>query len=131
MRGFTLLELVVVVAVLGILLGIALPSYRQHLVRVHRTEAISALLGIAHCQEQVFAWRGRYDTTRCLPADMDRYQLRQEPPDAPESLAFTAWADPVGAQIRDRCGSLGIDQTGRRQVSGDDADADKCWRGGN
>lgn len=129
-RGFTLLELVTVVAILGILLGLALPSYQNYMLRVNRTEAISALLEIASCQERMFAVQGRYDTTRCLPEGSEHYSIRMEPPGEQDTLAFSAWADPVGAQGRDACGSLGLDQTGLRQVTGEAADAGKCWRGG-
>lgn len=130
MKAFTLLELVTVIAILGILLGIALPSYRSYMLRVNRTEAVSALLEVAECQERVFASHGRFDTTRCLPDDLDHYAIRMVPADETAVLAYTAWADPAGAQGRDPCGSLGLDQTGLRQVTGERADAGKCWRAG-
>jgi type IV pilus assembly protein PilE len=130
MRGFTLLELVVVIAVLGILLGIALPSYRGYILRVNRTEAVSALLEIAGCQEQLFAMQGRFDTTACLPGGLEHYTIRMEPANESETLAYTAWADPAGAQERDSCGSLGLDQTGLQQVSAEGVETMKCWRAG-
>lgn len=126
-RGFTLLELVAVIAILAVLISLALPSYQGYMLRVNRTEAVAALLELAACQERVFATHGRYDTTRCTPEDLDHYSLRIDPPDSPSSLRFTAWADPTGAQIRDACGSLGLDQTGLRQVTGSMTDARKCW----
>ena len=128
--GFTLLELVAVIAILAILLSLALPSYRAYLLRVHRTEAVRALLEFAGCQERVFATRGRYDTTRCLPGGLDHYAIRLEPPDESATLVYTAWAEPDGAQRRDACGSLGLDQAGLRLATGDNVDASKCWRAG-
>jgi type IV pilus assembly protein PilE len=127
-HAFTLLELVTVIAIVGILLSIALPSYRSYLLRVHRSEAVHSLLEIAGCQERVFAMHGRYDTTRCLDLDLDHYAIRMEPLEESETLVFTAWADPIGSQQADRCGSLGLDQSGLRQVSGEGADPGKCWR---
>ena len=124
-----MLELVTVVAILGILLGLALPSYQNYMLRVNRSEAISLLLEIAGCQERMFAVKGRYDTTRCLPEGAEHFSIRMEPPGEQQTLAFSAWADPVGAQGRDPCGSLGLDQSGLRQVTGDGADAGKCWGG--
>lgn len=129
-HGFTLLELIVVIAILAVLLTVALPSYRNYMVRVHRTEAVSALLELASCQERVFADHGHYDTTRCLPPDLDHYAIRLEPSGETASLAFTAWADPAGSQGDDPCGSLGLDQTGLRQVSANGMDAGNCWRAG-
>ena len=127
-KGLTLLELVTVIAIIGILLGIALPSYSHYMLRVIRTEAVSALLELAGCQERVFAMKGRYDPTRCLPTGVDHYTFRMDPEDEEETLTFVAWADPTGAQINDPCGSLGLDQTGHRQASGDGVDVSKCWR---
>ena len=130
-NGFTLLELVAVIAILAILLSLALPSYRSYWQRVNRTEAVTALLELAGCQERVFASNGRYDTTRCIPDGLDHYSIRIDPPNVIASLRFAAWADPVGAQFQDSCGSLGLDQTGLRQVTGEHANALRCWRGGN
>lgn len=129
-RGFTLLELVTVLAVLAILLTMAVPTYQKYLLRVHRTEAVSALLQVASCQEIVFASQGQYDTTRCAPSELEHYSIRLEPAETAASSAFVAWADPAGAQTADPCGSLGLDQTGLRQVSGNEIDAGKCWRAG-
>lgn len=127
-RAFTLLELVTVIAIIGILLSIALPSYRSYLLRVHRSEAVHTLLEIAGCQERVFAMHGRYDTTRCMHLELDHYAIRMEPLEESATLVFTAWADPIGSQQADRCGSLGLDQSGLQRVSGEGADPGKCWR---
>ncbi|MDX1554974.1 MAG: type IV pilin protein [Xanthomonadales bacterium] len=123
----TILELVVVIAAIAILVSLAIPSYRDYMIRVHRTEAVSILLGIGSCQEQLFSTTGRFDTGACLAAEPDHYEIRMDPPDNANTLSFTAWADPIGAQERDRCGSLGLDQTGLRRVSGEGADVGKCW----
>ena len=125
--GFTLLELVVVIAALGILYSIALPSYQSLMLRVHRTEAVVALLDVANCQEKIFAHTGRYDTTRCIPERMEHYSIRIDPLQVTDSLLFTAWAEPLGHQANDGCGVLGLDQTGRRRISVEQGDANKCW----
>lgn len=128
-KAFTLVELVAVVAIVAILVALALPSYREYLVRTNRTQAIAALLDLAACQERVFAMSGRYDTTRCMPDQLDRYSVRIEPANDSRSLVFNAWADPLGGQSSDECGSLGIDQAGLRSTTGENSEADKCWSG--
>ena len=59
-NGFTLLELMIVVVIIGILLGIALPSYQSYVLKSNRTEARAALLDIAARQERYAAQNNRY-----------------------------------------------------------------------
>jgi len=125
----TLIELIIVVAVMGILLALAVPSYRSYVLRVHRTEAIRVLLQASMCQERVIASRGNYDTSRCRPvSDQQRYLLSYDSPDT-QGRTYIAMATPTGAQLADPCGSLLLDQNGVRQISGTDMSVIKCWNG--
>ena len=127
--GFSLLELVIVLAVIGVLLTLAIPSYQRYTQRVHRAEAIRMMLAIADCQERIRASTGFYDTSSCGEGfNSDSHELRIEPPDSTASLEFT-----IIAQLRqgsdDTCGNLSLDQTGSRGISANQATVNKCWGG--
>lgn len=128
-RGMTLIELVIVVAVMGILLTLAIPGYQNHLLRVHRTEAVRLLLQASMCQQQLYAINDNYDTTQCQPvSDQDRYQIVYQPADT-QGPNYNAIATPKGAQLADPCGSLSLDQSGARQISATGISPTKCWNG--
>ena len=128
-RGMTLLELTIVVALMGILVATAVPSYRSYILRVHRTEAVRMLLQASMCQERLAASRGRYDTSLCRPvSDQHRYEIRYRPADT-QGWTYVAEAVPSGPQLADPCGSLLLDQSGNRRISAANANAVRCWNG--
>ena len=128
-HGVTLIELVIVIAVMGILLATAVPGYRSYMLRVHRSEAIRLLLQASMCQERIHASRGAYDTSLCQPSsEQQRYQLAYEPPDT-QGRSYIAMAIPRDAQLADPCGSLALDQNGARSISAIDISVMKCWNG--
>lgn len=139
--GYSLIELLVVAGIVAMLAAIAVPGYRSHMLRVHRTEAIQALLALAAAQERHHLQHGRYaaalgaaddGTVERLPlstaTDGGRYRLAI---DAADELMFTARAAAIGTQADDRaCATFGIDETGARTAwnrSGARNDAG-CWR---
>ena len=127
--GFSLLELVIVLAVIGVLLTLAIPSYQRYTQRVHRAEAIRMMLAIADCQERVRAGTGFYDTSSCGEGfNSDSHELRIEPPDNVASLEFTIIAQPRQGSD-DACGNLSLNQAGTRGISGNQAAVNKCWGG--
>ena len=68
-KGFSLIELMIVVAIVGILAVIALPSYRNSVMRANRTEAKSALLNVQVAQEKFFLQNNRYAQTAAELSD--------------------------------------------------------------
>jgi len=60
--GFSLIELMIVVVIVGILFGVSLPAYQGYTLRSHRTEAHSSLLDIAARQERFVAQNNTYTT---------------------------------------------------------------------
>ncbi|HET6563868.1 MAG TPA: type IV pilin protein [Xanthomonadales bacterium] len=128
--GFTLLELMMVLLLVTLLLAMAVPSYQQYMLRVHRATAIEALLAAAGCQQQVYAERFSFDTRRCLPGNGDgNYNFRMDPPDTASTTVFTVIATPLAAQQLDRCKELILDQSGWRSIGGPEELQRKCWEG--
>lgn len=128
--GMTLIEVLIAVALLGILLALALPAYRQYTLRGYRVAAIELMLDMARCQERVYATDFRYDTTQCLVADpTGRYQLGYEPADTSGLLQFAVHAEPLGIQQQDTCGTLVLKHTGARTIAGPPGRIRKCWEG--
>ena len=59
-RGFTLMELMIAVAVVGILAGVAVPSYREHVAASRRSDGKAALLAVAQLMERAYTEQGTY-----------------------------------------------------------------------
>ncbi len=125
----TLIELVIVVAIMAILLTLAVPNYRSYTQRVHRSEAIRMLLQASMCQERIHANQQIYNTGQCQDiTDQQHYQLTYIPSDALVQN-YSVVATPVGAQHADQCGSLSLNQNGARGISATNISVTKCWNG--
>ncbi|GFE83364.1 type IV minor pilin protein PilE [Steroidobacter agaridevorans] len=120
-QGFTLIELMITVVIVAILASIALPSYRQHVIRTHRAAAKAAMMDIANRQQQyLLAHRSYADksdfeaTGYTLPGEVsDNYTWEMGPIEGMESrpsfeITFTA----IGSQASD--GELTLDSQGRK-----------------
>lgn len=135
-RGFTLVELMVAVAVIGVLASIAYPSYTQYVVRTRRAAAAGCLLELAQFMERVWTTNLRYDqnagAATALPGTSCRTDLAASYGFTLSAVAqrtFTLSATPTGAQAtRDtKCATLRFDQTNTRAISGTGTVAD-CWK---
>ena len=133
MLGVTLLELMIVVTVIGILAMIALPSYRQYVMRSQRSEAKSALLQLQTNQERFYLANRTYSAdpvalgfTGSL-TERGTYTLAIAGAGA---NGYTATATPrAGAAINmtqdAQCTSFSLTATGVRTATG--SDAANCW----
>lgn len=137
-NGMTLIELLTVIVVLGILASIAVPSYRNYLIRAQRTEATTALLNLQAAQEKFYLQNNAYtDQVAAAPpaglglmATTERgfYDITVTLTNVDQG--YTATADPVaGAGQADdtRCTQFSVTDTGARNATGPGG-RDYCWR---
>lgn len=134
-RGFTLIELMITVAVVGILAAVALPSYRQYIVRANRSAAESFIQQAANKQGQYILDARVYTSTLgtgglnlAVPDNVSANYSVAIPTVSGTPPSFTITATPVADQLaRDTCGAVSIDQSGAKYVSGASATVAKCW----
>jgi type IV pilus assembly protein PilE len=129
-QGFTLIELMVTVVIIGVLAAIAYPSYTQYIVRANRAAAASFVLGLASKQEQYNLDARQYATTLAqlgyatVPTEVSKnYNVTIATDNSVAPPTYTITATPTGGQAtRDtRCGNLTLNQAG---IKGTVAD---CW----
>lgn len=126
-RGFSLVELVIVVAILGIVLAIAIPSYADQVRKSARAEAQSFLTDVATRQHQFLVDKRRYATSvaalnLAAPSNVKSKFTDPITVDAPNVAppTFRLTAQAVGDQAKDKCPTLTLDSAGNRGPAG-------CW----
>ena len=131
-RGFTLIELMVVVAVIGILSAMAYPSYAEYVRKSRRTDGKRALLEAAGAMEKYFSANLTYKGARLgsngVYADRspDGFYTLSLNPD-PTASTYALQAVPLGGQLRDKCHTFTYNQLGVGGVSGGTLSARDCW----
>ncbi|MDQ8051260.1 type IV pilin protein [Luteibacter sp.] len=135
--GFTLIELMIVVAILAIVVAIAYPSYQGHVIKTRRAAAAVCMLEVAQFMERYYTTHLRYvdgnGAAPAIPGTQCRRDLSAhyaiELAQGVAVSSYTVQAIPKGAQAsRDtRCATLAINQLGAKSESGTAATANECW----
>lgn len=128
-RGFTLIEMMIVVVILGILVSISVPSYQEHVRKGYRAEGQAFLNDVAARQERYASQNNTYITAvsdenlRKLgvkeKSQTERYTLSLASTNGYTLTATPTFSDP-------KCGNLTLDARGVRDVTS--GEKDYCWR---
>lgn len=130
-RGFSLIELMITVAILGILVAVGYPSYMGQLAKGRRADARAALADLSQRMERFYTERSTYATATLGGAGI-------YPSTSPQgyytlsitnktATAFTVQATPTGAQASDPCGNFTYDQAGTKGTNGGTLSTAMCW----
>ncbi|NCT67346.1 MAG: type IV pilin protein [Rhodanobacteraceae bacterium] len=130
-RGFTLIELMIVVAIVAILATIAYPSYQEHVRKTRRAQGKADMLELTQRLERTYTTDRKYTAATSIcgvdlnsPATGTAYYTLTT---ACAATTYTITAAPQGTQTSDtRCGTLTIDQLGQKTASGSQGAAG-CW----
>lgn len=130
-QGFTLIEIMIVVVIIGILAAIAYPSYDEYVKRGNRTEGQAFLSDVAARQERYFAQNNAYITS---VANIKKLGLdNANSPTSKYTVAigtggggYTLTATQSFGDIK--CGNLTLNALGVRGRSGGGKTVEECWR---
>lgn len=150
-RGFSLVELLVVVAIVAILAAVAMPSYNSHVTKGYRSDAMGALVGFAQAMERHYTTQGTYlgaesggDGVTPVTSDTAPDVFPTQAPidgsekyynlfiSAADATSYTITAKPITGKRMENDGVIGLTSTGLRGWSRDgDDDAfesgETCW----
>lgn len=108
-KGFTLIEVMIVVVIVGILAAIAFPAYSDYVRKTHRADAKAKMLELAQEMERCYIQSSAY--TGCGAAEnIDRYEITLDV--GANSYTITATPNTVGGQDQDACGTMTYNHLG-------------------
>lgn len=129
--GFTLLEVMITAAIIAILVLVAMPSYRDYILRANRTAAASYMLEVANLQERNFLDERAYATSMAdlgasVPQEVSKnFTVTTTADNAATPPTYSISAAPKAGQAADDdCGTLTLNSLGTK---GHAAGATRCW----
>ena len=133
-RGFTLLELMIVVVVIAILATLAFYNYSRYAFRAHRADGQSLAQNIAAAEERYYTNFNQYTSsiTAAAPTGLglsinsERGYYSAGVTLGTGNQTYTLTATPQGAQTNDACGNLTLDNTGVKAFGGAETNG-HCW----
>ncbi len=132
-RGFSLVELMIAIAIVGILASIGYPAYQEQVRETRRADCTGVLMNAANSLERRYTERGSYagwtpGSLASCPIDGGTafYNVTTT---VLTATTYTLQATAIGAQSDDKCGNLTLTHTGTRGVNSANAGitANDCW----
>lgn len=136
LTGFTLIELMITVAIIAILAAIAYPSYQEQVRKGRRADAMAQMVTLAQAYERYYTSNNTYvgfwgtvpTDQRNSPTQGTAYYVLSAPEETRTSFRLRATRQAAGGQTNDRCGELELTHAGTKTTVGATAAANECWR---
>ena len=144
-RGFTLIELMIAVVIVGVLAAVALPSYTEYMNRGKRADAQTQLMAAKLWMERNYSANLRYDNTTTAgtaPAGFSAQPFTKSPTEGSTNYtisltavarnSYTLTATRTGSMSNDACGNFTLDNNDTRDIANKPSGSTKtvadCWR---
>ena len=124
-RGFTLIEIMIVIAIIGIVITIGYPSLTEYMKKGRRADAAGLLTEQAQILERFYSKSNLYTGATGLSTGNDFYTIT--PTIADQTFTLTAIRKPGSSMATDKCGDFTISNTGARGLVNNTATVKDCW----